>query len=58
MKVDNQFNLSNTNSLDLRKDPQVKPVTDQKPDFAAVLESEQKLMNGGGGHPTKDKKPQ
>lgn len=58
MRVNNQINLSNTSSLDLQNKPQVKPTTDQKVDFASALESEMKLMNGGGGHPTKDKKPQ
>ena len=57
MKIDNSINLSNANALNQQNKPQVKPTTDQKVDFAAALESEMKLMNGGGGHPPKDKKP-
>ncbi|CAM3933380.1 MULTISPECIES: hypothetical protein [Pseudoalteromonas] len=58
MKIDNSINLSNTNELNQKNKQQLKPTTDQKVDFAATLESEMKLMNGGGGHPVKDKKPQ
>ncbi|WP_257325627.1 hypothetical protein [Pseudoalteromonas rhizosphaerae] len=57
MKIDNSINLSNTNALQQQNKPQVKPTTEQKVDFAAALESEMKLMNGGGGHPPKEKKP-
>jgi len=57
MKLDNSINLSNSSALQQQNKPQVKPSTDQKVDFAAALESEMKLMNGGGGHPPKDKKP-
>ncbi|WP_171036829.1 hypothetical protein [Pseudoalteromonas sp. S3260] len=57
MKIDNSINLSNTNALQQQNKPQVKPTPEQKVDFAAALESEMKLMNGGGGHPIKDKKP-
>ncbi|MBE0378517.1 hypothetical protein [Pseudoalteromonas prydzensis] len=57
MKIDNSINLSNTNELKRVDKQPVKPTTDQKVDFAAALESEMKLMNGGGGHPIKDKKP-
>ncbi|MBB1293025.1 hypothetical protein [Pseudoalteromonas sp. SR41-4] len=57
MKIDNSINLSNANALQQQNKPQVKPTTEQKVDFAAALESEMKLMNGGGAHPPKDKKP-
>jgi len=53
MKLDNSINLSNSSALQQQNKPQVKPSTDQKVDFAAALESEMKLMNGGGGHPPK-----
>ena len=58
MKIDNSINLSNLKELNQNNKLQQKTTLDQKVDFAAVLESEQKLMNGGGGHPVKDKKPQ
>ncbi|MEH6395613.1 hypothetical protein [Pseudoalteromonas sp.] len=58
MKIDNSINLSNLKELNQNNKLQQKTALDPKMDFAAVLESEQKLMNGGGGHPVKDKKPQ
>lgn len=58
MKLDNSLNLPNDNSLTKKnKSALDKPTTEPKVDFAAALESEMKLMNGGGGHPPKDKKP-